>query len=46
MGVLSSPYKVREEEALMVKKVPHFVQSSESYLDNGKLQLEGPNSQA
>ena len=37
MRVLSSPDKVREGEALLVKGVPHFTARSEGYPDNGRL---------
>jgi hypothetical protein len=34
---VGSPDKVREVEALLVKRVSHFVLSSGGYLDNGRL---------
>ena len=37
IGVSGSSDKVREEEALLVKGVPHITLSSEGYLDNGRL---------
>lgn len=36
--VLSSPDTIREGEALLVKRVPSFVPSSEDCSDNGRLQ--------